>query len=97
MSTIVIDEQFERCRKMLKESISHKRYLHSIGVSDTAACLAMRYGYDIRKAALAGLVHDCAKSLGHAQLIETTARAGIEISPMERDNPELLWQEKNTV
>ncbi len=97
MGTIVIDEQFEKCRKMLKDDISHKRYLHSIGVSDTAACLAMRYGYDHRKAALAGLLHDCAKGLKHEELIETVDRASISVSKVERDNPELLHAKAGSV
>lgn len=37
------------------------RFEHTMGVSYIAAALAMRYGYDIKKAQLAGLLHDCAK------------------------------------
>ena len=90
MGTIVIDEKYENCRKKLKDSISHKRYIHSIGVSDTAACLAMRYGYDIKKAHLAGLLHDCAKGLSVGDLFAAAKKSGMEISETERDNPELL-------
>ncbi len=97
MGTIVIDEQFDRCRKMLKEDIGKKRYLHSIGVSDTAACLAMRYGYDVKNAAIAGLLHDCAKGLSEEELIGTVTRANIDISPIERDNPELLHSKAGSV
>ncbi len=97
MGTISIDEKYDKCRHILKEDISKKRYLHSVGVSDTAACLAMRYGYDIRKAALAGLLHDCAKGLDEEQLIETVMKKGIEISPIERDNPELLHSKAGSV
>ncbi len=97
MGTIVIDEQYDRCRHILKDDIGKKRYLHSIGVSDTAACLAMRYDYDIRKAALAGLLHDCAKGLSEEQLVETVVRNDIPISPIERDNPELLHSKAGRV
>lgn len=97
MGSIVIDEQYEECRRMLKENISNKRYLHSLGVSNTSACLAMRYGYDIRKAYLAGLLHDCAKGLKHHQLIEKVEKAGMEISDIERDNPELLHSKAGAV
>ncbi len=90
MGTIVIDEQYDNCRKALKGSISHKRYIHSIGVSDTAACLAMRYGYDVKKAHLAGLLHDCAKGLSEGDLLTAAFMTGLEVSQMERDNPELL-------
>ncbi len=97
MGTIVIDEQFDKCRKMLKEDISKKRYLHSIGVSDTAACLAMRYDSDVRRAALAGLLHDCAKGLSEEELLQTVIRAGIEISEFEKENPELLHSKAGSV
>lgn len=90
MGSIVIDEQYEECRKRLKESISNKRYLHSLGVSNTSACLAMRYGSDVKAAYLAGLLHDCAKGLKHHQLIEKVEKSGMEISVIERDNPDLL-------
>ena len=97
MSTIVIDEQYDKCRKILKESIGKKRYLHSIGVSDTAACLAMRYEEDMRRSALAGLLHDCAKGLDKDDLIKTVVRAGISVSPIEEDNPELLHSKAGSV
>ena len=97
MGTIVIDEQFDRCRKVLKEDISRKRYIHSLGVSDTAACLAMRYEYDIRKAALAGLLHDCAKGLDDKELLETVRHGNIEISEVELTNPELLHSKAGSV
>lgn len=97
MSSIVIDEKYEECRKLLKENISKKRYLHSIGVSNTSACLAMKYGADVYKAYLAGLLHDCAKGLDEKDLINTCLDAGISISDTERDNPELLHSKAGSV
>ncbi len=90
MGTIVINDKYEECRKKLKESIGNRRYLHSIGVSNTGACLAMRYGYDIDKAYLAGLLHDCAKGLKEVQLLETVRKEGIELTEIEENNPDLL-------
>jgi len=43
--------------------IDEKRLKHSIGVSECAVRLAAHYGADVEKARLAGLIHDCAKSL----------------------------------
>ncbi len=97
MSSIVIDERYENCRKMLKENISNKRYVHSIGVSNTAACLAMRYGYDCHKAYITGLLHDCAKGLKGPELIDTVMKAGISISDTEKDNPDLLHSKAGSV
>lgn len=97
MGTIVIDEHYEKCRKLLKESISGKRYMHSIGVSNTAACLAMRYGCDVKKAYLAGLLHDCAKGLKPEELIHIVEEEGLEISESERANPELLHAKAGSI
>ena len=97
MSTIAIDEKYDKCRHLLKESIGKKRYLHSIGVSNTAACLAMKYEEDIKRSALAGLLHDCAKGLEKEELIKTVLRAGISISPIEEDNPDLLHSKAGSV
>ena len=97
MGTIVIDEQFDKIRHRLKENIGKKRYIHSLGVSDTAACLAMRYDADVRKAALAGLVHDCAKGLDETELFETVNKAGIQISKTEEENSELLHSKAGSV
>ena len=97
MGSIVINAQYEKCRKMLKESITSKRYTHSLGVSGTAACLAMRYGYDVGRAHLAGLLHDCAKGLDEDELVETVTSAGMEISTVEMDNRELLHSKAGKV
>ena len=37
-----------------------KRFVHTQGVEYTAAALAMRYGEDVERAQVAGLLHDCA-------------------------------------
>ncbi|MDO4939976.1 MAG: bis(5'-nucleosyl)-tetraphosphatase (symmetrical) YqeK [Lachnospiraceae bacterium] len=54
-------ETIHSLRKQLKKNLSKHRYEHTLGVAYTAACLAMRYGADIYKAEVAGLLHDCAK------------------------------------
>ena len=97
MGTIVIDEHYEKCRRLLKENIGQKRYLHSIGVSNTSACLAMRYGCDINKACLAGLLHDCAKGLKPEELIRIVEDEGEIISESERENPELLHAKAGSI
>ncbi len=56
-------EADEQTRIRLRRMISHKRFLHSLGVEKTAVELALRYGVDVNKAALAGLLHDCGKDL----------------------------------
>lgn len=47
----------------LKPLISNERYEHTLRVEQTAIELARRFGADEKKASLAALLHDCAKSI----------------------------------
>lgn len=96
MGTIVIDTEYERCRRILKDSITSKRYAHSIGVSNTAACLAMRYGLDVKKAYLAGLLHDCAKGLAAEELTDIVEKDGKDVRHLTF-NPEILHAEAGSI
>ena len=64
----------------LKANLKPGRVQHSLGVEKTAAELARRYGADPEKAALAGLVHDCAKSMDCDLMARYAAETGF---PME--------------
>lgn len=46
---------------IVKKHLPERRYIHTLGVTDTAVMLAKRYGADERKAELAGIFHDYAK------------------------------------
>lgn len=54
-------ELIYKIREQLKAVLDEERYQHTLGVEFTSAALAMRYGADVYKAELAGLLHDCAK------------------------------------
>lgn len=69
---------------------SDKRFEHTVGVMYTAAALAMRYGADMEKALVAGLLHDCAKSFPSQAQLAYCEECGIPISEVERANPGLL-------
>jgi predicted HD superfamily hydrolase involved in NAD metabolism len=45
----------------VREQMHEKRYLHTLGVAETARLLAQRYGADPDKAELAGYLHDYCK------------------------------------
>ena len=59
-------------RKKLKKVQDKDRYEHTKGVMYTAGCLAMAYGYDMQKAMLAGLLHDCAKCIPNDEKVKRT-------------------------
>ena len=60
----------EEIKEKLKNTLSEERYWHSIGTMEKAMELAERFGCDIEKAQIAGLLHDCAKCLSKEELNE---------------------------
>ncbi|SNX55164.1 bis(5'-nucleosyl)-tetraphosphatase (symmetrical) YqeK [Thermoanaerobacterium sp. RBIITD] len=74
----------------LKTLLNEKRFKHSIGVMDTAVKLAERYGADVEKARVAGLLHDCAKNLSSEELIALAEKYNIELDDVLRHSPFLL-------
>ena len=84
--TYTIEDIQNKLRKKLKGS----RYIHTLGVEYTSVCLAMKYGEDLEKAELAGLLHDCAKQLPEKKLIKICREHGEKISKMEFQQPFLL-------
>lgn len=58
----------ESVKLILKERLKPKRYLHSIGVSNTSVRLAKLYGVCEKKAEIAGILHDYARNLSHDEL-----------------------------
>ena len=79
-----------KIREILSEKLHEKRMEHTLGVEYTATALAMRYGVNLEQAALAGLLHDCAKYLSREKKIQKCEELKIPISDSERKNPELL-------
>lgn len=47
----------------LEKIIDKKRFLHSLSVAETSVLLANKFKVNIKKAALAGILHDCAKEM----------------------------------
>lgn len=83
-------EKISIIQKSLQANLSEKRYHHTIGVQYTAANLAMRYHYDIEKAQIAGLLHDCAKEYSDEKMLEKCKKYHLTINEVEKRNPYLL-------
>lgn len=86
--------ELQELRKAMEQELSSKRYLHTLGVSYTAACLAMAHGADMDSAMTAGLLHDCAKPLKGEEQIALCEKNHLEISDVERLNPSALLHAK---
>ena len=82
--------KYTKIENKLKKVLSEKRYEHTLGVSFTSVCLAMKYGEDIDKARIAGLLHDCAKYLDDDKLIFLCKKYDLGISESEKKSPYLL-------
>lgn len=83
-------ETIEEIQEKLKCLLKPKRYQHTIGVRYTAQAMAMRFGLDIKKAGLAGVLHDCAKYMPDEQILKKCEKHSIVCSDVEREQPHLL-------
>ena len=94
---------FYSVKKLLRERLSEKRYVHSLGVAKTAAELAVLYGADPKKAELAGLLHDVTKNLDPKEQIEFCEKNGIPLTEDDRLSPKVIhavsgeWFLKNII
>ncbi|NLI57525.1 MAG: HD domain-containing protein [Clostridium sp.] len=80
----------EEMKIKLKDSITKKRFIHSLNVMELAAELAAAHGIDQEKAAIAGLLHDCAKNIEADESLRLCEEFQIDIIDVERLQPKLL-------
>lgn len=85
-----MNERITNISVILKDQLDEARMTHTMGVMYTAAALAMRYDFDIEKAMLAGILHDCAKCVPSKEKIALCEQYGVDISEIEYKNPGLL-------
>ena len=81
---------FEMISEKLQKALDEPRYKHTIGVMYTAGCMAMSHGYDIKKAMLAALLHDCAKCMTHDERLSLCEKYQVEVTASELENKALL-------
>ncbi|WP_101875387.1 bis(5'-nucleosyl)-tetraphosphatase (symmetrical) YqeK [Lachnoclostridium edouardi] len=85
-----MNEEIGFFRQKLQERLNPMRYEHSLSVSFTAMALAMRYGYDLDKAEMAGLLHDCAKRFGDSEIIQKCRKHKLNLEDDELKAPAVL-------
>ena len=81
---------YEERKTLLESRLKPSRFRHSLGVADTAAFLAGRFGVDVEEARLAGLLHDCAREFPNDAMIDEADKRHIAYGPVERAMPLLL-------
>ena len=84
-----LDEMMKKMQHML----TPHRFRHSINTMETCIRLAEKYGADVDKAAVAGLIHDCAKDLDKDAVLPMCEKYGIIVDEISRSQPKLLHGE----
>lgn len=74
----------ELIRENLYGVLKESRYQHSLGVEAVACDLAVIFGYDMERAQIAGLLHDCARYLTDQQLIAKCKEYQLPVSEVEQ-------------
>ncbi len=71
---------FEEMRHRIENRLDQERYLHVMGVVETASKLALHLNLDEEKLTTAALLHDCAKNLDLQALKKMAAENNIPLS-----------------
>ena len=83
-------EKIEKMKEDLKNILSERRYIHSIGVMEMCEKLAKIYKVDVEKAKIAGLLHDNAKEMSPEEMLDYVKKNNIEITEIEKINTPIL-------
>ncbi len=86
----VSNEYILSLEQKLQQTLTPKRYLHTLGVAYLSASLAMCHGVSHRDALVAGLLHDCAKNYPEKEMLDACLELQIPLSMHEKRIPELI-------
>ncbi len=81
---------FEDYKKLIKGRMGEKRYRHSVNVSKEAVRLAEKYGADVQKAKIAGILHDVTKETPFDEQLKIITDSGIILDDVQK-NSQKLW------
>ena len=84
------DKEREFYTQHIRERLSDYRFRHSVNVSKESVRLAERYGGDVEKAELAGLLHDVMKDAGKKEQLAIIEKYGVKLNEVEQQAPK-LW------
>lgn len=83
---------FDWAMKKLKATLKPERYEHSVGVMETAAVLAARFGADIQKTKIAGILHDCAKNIAPEESYRLCETYGLTLDAVTQRSYKMVHQ-----
>lgn len=79
--------KFDEYRSIIKERMGKKRYVHSINVAKAAQQLAIKYGADVEKAMVAGILHDITKEMPYDEQLQIIESNGIMLDKVQKFSP----------
>lgn len=80
----------EQYLQLLEGMLTPKRFHHSVEVCKEAERLARKYGADVEKAKIAGILHDVMKDTAPEKQMEMMKRYGVKLTPLELQ-AQKLW------
>ncbi len=83
---LYFDDELKAMGERLRNTLDENRFEHTMLVAREAVMLAERYGFDTKRARIAGMLHDCMK-LGSKELIKFAKSHGYELTEDELKYP----------
>ena len=80
----------QQLRPIALSYLKAKRCAHVLGTAATAVKLAEKYGADVHRAEVAGLLHDCTKKLSMPEQLALCEKYGIALDALEKKALKLL-------
>lgn len=75
---------------LAKNTLSERRYTHSVNVATAAVRLAKKYGEDPLKAEISGILHDITKELNAQNQLQLLESGGIILDDVLKKSPQLF-------
>ena len=63
------NEEFLNLQNRLKQTLKPRRFIHTLGVIESAEQMARHFNIDNEKARVAALLHDCAKNYTNEKML----------------------------
>ena len=80
----------DKINEDLKNMLDEKRYLHTLGVVNSAIQLCSIYNCDVEKAKIASLLHDIAKQMSEDKSSQLIDKYNIQLDELEKSKMQLL-------
>ena len=77
----------EEYKRIIKNRMSKKRYIHSINVAKAGIQLAEKYGGDVEKIKVAGVLHDITKEMPYDEQLKIIQSGGIILDSVQQFSP----------